>query len=340
MNPPYRLPAEWEPHACAWLAWPARTALWRNLDEARQSYAYLINQITDFEQVQLLHLPSEAHEIQKRCTQDNIELIPCDLNDSWARDILPSFLVGHHTLKAVCWQFNGWGEKYVPYHADAQIGDKVCQYIANRQSLESTTVEFVFEGGSLHANGQGIGLTTQSCLLEPKRNPQFNQAEIEQILKTNLALDEIWWLPHGIDGDRDTDGHIDNAACFIAPHQLLIHTPNAADPAGLQMHQQNLAALKNLQTSHPKLELIPGPETPLIKDNGIKLPLSYINFVFCNQAICLPQFGHKRLDQNAVAYFADLFPNRTIVPCPALAITLGGGGLHCITHEQPRVSHE
>src|SRR5690606_31389226 len=128
-------------------------------------------------------------------------------------------------------------------------------------------VDLVLEGGSLHTNGQGLGITTTSCLLEPKRNPQYSKKEIESIIKDHLYLHELLWLPDGIDGDKDTDGHIDNFACFIDPQTLILQKPNENDAQGLALYKKNLVALQQMK-ERTNFQWVEGPTAPLLIDNG------------------------------------------------------------------------
>lgn len=60
------------------------------------------------------------------------------------------------------------------------------------------------EGGALDVNGAGTLLTTESCLLNPNRNPHLDRQQIEQYLRDFLGVTPYpvarrWhcWRRHG-----------------------------------------------------------------------------------------------------------------------------------------------
>jgi agmatine deiminase len=59
-------------------------------------------------------------------------------------------------------------------------------------------------------------------LLNPNRNPQLSKESIESILKKSLGVVKIIWLPHGLDADEDTNGHVDNFCCFLKPGHVIL----------------------------------------------------------------------------------------------------------------------
>lgn len=330
-----RLPGEWETHEATWITWPCRLSVWTDYPATCKAYANVINAIAEHEPVYLLVNPEHIAIAKKLCTAHHVTFIDAiRADDSWSRDTSPIFLTDDKQLTATCWQFNAWGEKFFPYDNDAKLSKNIAQYLG----INSIEIPMVLEGGSIHSNGQGTLLTTQECLLNQNRNPHFTQNDIEAQLKKNLHAEQVIWLDRGLDGDVDTDGHIDNTACFINANTIMIQSCNDPQDPNFATFQKNKAILNHSTDMHGKpftLHEIPQPPRSFL--DGARVPLSYINFYFANNAIILPTFDFRRTDDCAKQIFQDIFPNRTITPVHALPILHGGGGIHCITMQQPKV---
>ena len=65
-------------------------------------------------------------------------------------------------------------------------------------------------------------------------------------------------------------------------------------------------------------------------------PCSYINYYIANGGIVLPIFHDEKADENAINIIQSTFPDRKIECVDGLDILLGGGGVHCITQQQPK----
>lgn len=74
------------------------------------------------------------------------------------------------------------------------------------------------------------------------------------------------------------------------------------------------------------------------RHEGRRLGGSYVNFYIANRAIIMPVFDDEAFDGPARSTLQRLFPDREVVPLPGREILLGGGNIHCITQQQPRVS--
>lgn len=191
------------------------------------------------------------------------------------------------------------------------------------------------EGGSFHVDGEGTVLTTRECLLNPNRNPELNQHQIEGYLKDFLGAEHIIWLNRGLIGD-ETDGHIDEIACFISPGKVLALTTSDKSDANYYLLQENLEILKTARDAKGRsLDVITVEQPPATYMNGERLTLSYINFYRANQGIVMPAFGHTAQDEAAFVLFKQLFPSCKISQIDALDVFAGGGGIHCITQQQP-----
>ncbi|WP_133130292.1 agmatine deiminase family protein [Legionella yabuuchiae] len=332
----FRMPAEWHPHEGCWMAWPCREETWEKigLERARIAYAKVANTIAEFEPVNVLVNPSERVQATALCNS-TIRLIPHPINDSWTRDTGPTFLLNaQRELGAVDWIHNAWGKNYEDYVLDNQIAKAV---------IELTEAHYfhaplVMEGGSFHVDGQGTILTTRECLLNPNRNPYLSQKDIEDYLLDYLGGEKIIWLNKGLLGD-ETNGHIDELACFIAPGKVLaLHTEDKHDPNYYTL-QENLELLRTAtDASGRRLDVYPVEQPPATYLGGERLTLSYINFYFANNAIVMPSFECEKQDQAALNLFTQLFPNFAIKQINALDVFAGGGGIHCITQQQPKAT--
>lgn len=329
----WRYPAEWEPHSACWIAWPCRLELWPNYQQACQAYADVINAVAAFEPVMLIVSPQHLAHAKRLCSASNVTFLDFAVDDSWTRDTLPIFLHNGIKLAAAAWEFNAWGNKFHPYSKDAKLSSLIIDYLG----VSSQKTAMILEGGSINSDGQGTLLTTKQCLLHHNRNPSMDQATIAQHLTTQLHLGKIIWLEQGIDGDIDTDGHVDNFACFIRPQEILVQACHDPDDRNYKNYRINRDILVNT-TDHLGHTLIihEVPQPPLLSyHRGHRLPLSYVNFYFANGAVIMPSFEQKPSDERALYLFKELFYNREVVQINALPIVHGGGGIHCITMQQP-----
>lgn len=194
------------------------------------------------------------------------------------------------------------------------------------------------EGGSFHVDGEGTVLTTRECLLNENRNPQLSQQEIENYLNDFLGTQKIIWLNKGLLGD-ETDGHVDEIACFIAPGKVLcLITQDKEDPNYAALHE-NLEILKSTTDAKGrKLEVYTVQQPPATYLDGERLTLSYINFYLANKGIVMPAFGYEQQDKAAYQLFTQLYPGYHITQIDALDVFAGGGGIHCITQQEPKTT--
>lgn len=328
----FAMPPEWHRHARCWMAWPCREALWGDgLDAARAAHADVARAIAEFEPVTMVCNPADVAEASL-ATGSGVEMLSLPINDSWLRDNGPTFLLdGNGGLGAVHWRFNGYGDKYQNYDDDAAVAAK----IAARVSARVFPADFVMEGGAIHVDGEGTALVTESCLLNPNRNPDLDHGDIEARLSDLLGIDKVIWLPRGYQDD-ETDGHIDNVACFARPGVVLALTTDDTGDPNHRVLTENLKILRASRDARDRrLEVIELPQPPWrMGPGGRRLALSYINFYMANGAIVMPTF-HAAEDDRAAKILRDAFPDRKIVRVPALDIVVGGGSIHCITQQQP-----
>ncbi len=336
-----RLPAEWEPHAATWIAWPHRRATFLgDFGPIPAFFARFIRLLAACEPVKVIATGAPLAEAQEQLRGvANVECIDIPTNDSWLRDTGPVFLVPRE-LKgkakpaggpvAVCWEWNAWGGKYPPWDRDAQVS----RSIAGRLGMAVVTPGVVLEGGAIETDGEGTLLVNHRCVVDPKRNPGLSQAEMEHVLQTRLAADRVIWVGGELAGD-DTDGHIDQIARFVAPGRVVAaRQPDRLDPNQASL-AENLAQLESaVDARGRRLEVIPIDIPSRFSFEGTQLPASHLNFYMANGAVMVPVFGGPT-DEPAVRTLAACFPGRRMVPIDCQELVRGRGALHCITRDQP-----
>jgi agmatine deiminase len=329
----FHMPAEWEPHDRCWMAWPCRIDFWGdNLRATQHSFAEVANAISEFEPVTMLCPPRDVHATRKLCG-DKVEVLPLELDDSWTRDMGPNFVVdGNGNLAASLFHFNAWGKKHIPWGKDAAVGHRIAEYL--RIPTFSSTI--YMEGGGINVDGEGTVLATLQNVLHENRNPGLEQAEAEEILCDALGAEKVLWLP-GDPQDTETDGHIDGIACFLEPGKVLVEICPAVGTERYDNTQENLAAVTGKSDAAGRqLEVVVIEEAHEADRRNDIFANSYINFYIANGAIIMPGFGIDR-DADARAQISGLFPNHEIVQINIADIAVGGGGIHCITQQQPSV---
>lgn len=330
----YRFPAEWEPHRATWLSWPHNHDTWPGKFEPIPAvWAELVRSLAPREAVHVLAAGPAAAEARQRVGDvPNVVLHDIRTNDCWMRDHGPTFLLGPPGAEPalVDWEYNAWGGKYPPFDADNRVPGQLAELLGRRRFSPG----IVLEGGAVDSNGQGALLTTEQCLLEPHRNPQLDQAQIERYLRDYLAAAHIIWLGEGIVGD-DTDGHIDELARFVGPRTVVAAVeddPQDENYAPLADNWQRLEHATDQQGRSLELIRLPMPR-PMFQ-NGQRLPASYANFYIANGAVIVPQYDDPA-DAAVREILGRLFPERKIIPLRAVDLAWGLGAFHCITQQEP-----
>jgi len=330
----YRMPAEWEPHAATWLAWPHESSDWPGkFAPIPWLYGEIVRLLARVERVRILveHADAEhsVRRILKKCHADlnAVDFFHHATNRSWTRDTCPLFVKDPTGAIAVTdWKFNGWA-KYPNYAAD----DALPRFMAKKLRLPRFEPGLVLEGGSVDVNGAGKLLTTEECLLSDvqARNPGLSRREIERALADYLGASEVIWLGRGIAGD-DTHGHIDDIARFTAPDTVIAVVELDKSSANHEPLQENLARLRKRREL--RVVTLPCPEPVYFA--GQLLPASYANFYIANRLVLAPAFGDPQ-DRVALNTLARLFPDREVIGIPCRDLVLGLGTLHCMTQQQP-----
>jgi len=327
------MPPEWAPHAGCYISWPYREDLWMGyLKKVQKSYAEVAKIINRFEPVTVLTPPSAVSEAHVYLGSD-IEIFEVDLNDSWVRDNGPIFVTSGSGEEAIVdFEFNGWGNRFSPHDKDNALPATLAKALGVRYYK----APMVLEGGAISVDGQGTLLTTESCLLNPNRNPHLSREEIEKILADYLGIRKVIWLGRGLH-DSVTDGHVDGVACFVRPGVVLAASTNdQSDPNYLAL-KDNLEKLRSTTDARGKsIEVIEIPLPKRRNFEGKRIVASYINFYAPNGGIVAPVYDDPN-DEVALAILREVFPEREVVGVNCLYIGLGGGGIHCITQQRPMI---
>lgn len=300
------MPAEWARHDRCFLGWPGRDQVpTRLIAETRVEHAQIARVLARFEPVVMIAHPGFGRQAALACGPQ-VEVMEMPLGTAWMRDAGPIFALRGAAVVAVDFAFNSWGENLPPYRGS--IGDRICR----RLGLPRIAVPLVLEGGSIAVDGAGTLVAVESSVLNANRNPGASRADFEAAFRRYLGAERVVWLPRGLPDDK-TDGHADNIVAFVGPGRILCQTtpPRNAlllESAGLEVIPFDLPAT----------------------------PIRYLNFYVGNGCVLVP-LADSRADREALRRIAEVFPDREVVGVAGAALARGGGGVHCITQQQPRV---
>lgn len=392
----FYMPGEFEPHQGCILIWPERPGSWGyGAEAAGNAFAAVIKAIAQSEKVYVAvtknTLPIAQKKLfgeratlntdtlQQNMTQGNIELFFAETDDAWARDVAPTFvkLNAHNSansnsassehnsssahnsvIRAVNWEFNAWGGEVDGLYASWEKDNTFASAFADHFGFDWYDAEpFVLEGGSIHSDGKGTLLTTESCLLSAGRNPNLSKEQIEEELSRFLGIKRVLWLPRGIYQD-ETNEHVDNVCAFLRPGEVVLAWTDNPDDPQYELSNKSLSYLENVRDARGRkliIHKLPIPDQPIcitkedldgytfeegedMREVGERLAASYVNFYFSNDAIILPVFGgeNKESDERAVTLMQQWNPDRKVIPVLARDILTGGGDIHCITQQIPR----
>jgi agmatine deiminase len=339
----FRMPAEWEPHAATWLAWPHEKSDWPGkFEPIPWVYGEVVRQIAAVERVRILvteKLQKSATKILERVGVDlsRIDFVQQPTDRVWTRDFCPLFVKSPtEEIALTNWKFNGWA-KYPNHKLDDAVPDRIAKKQKRRQWKPAVgKLRVVLEGGSIDVNGAGTLLTTEECLLSPiqARNPKLSKEDLERVLGEYLGIRKVLWLGEGIAGD-DTHGHVDDLARFTDARTVVVaqeDDPADANFAKLADARARLAKMTNADGE--PLRVIPLPMPRPLQLDGQRLPASYANFYIANTKVLCPTFNDPA-DRIALDTLARLFPTRTVVGIHAVDLVWGLGTLHCMTQQEP-----
>jgi agmatine deiminase len=350
----FRMPGEFELQERIWMIWPERPDNWRDgAKPAQKVFTEVAAVIAQFEPITVC-VRNDQFENAREQLSAEVRVVEMESDDSWIRDCGPTFVVDDKGgIRGCDWTFNAWGGLvdglYFPWANDDVIARKVCEI----EGIDSYRTDgFVLEGGSFHVDGEGTLITTEMCLLSEGRNPSLSKEQIEDRLKEYLNLEKVIWVKDGIDPD-ETNGHIDDVACYVAPgevaciwtddpqhpyyqashdaYETLSHTVDAKGRT-IQVHKIQCTKEPVLLKGAESIDKCTGT---LPRENDERCAASYLNFLIVNGGVIVPQFGDEN-DALALMQIQALFPDRKAVGVRTEEVAYGGGNIHCITQQQPR----
>ena len=336
------MPAEWEPHEATWISWPQPecNSFPGSYDRVIPTFVKMAEALAESEIVRINVSGAEqektVRKLLRSCPPERVEYFHIPTDEPWCRDHGPIFVKRDKSpkLAVLNFGFNAWGYKLSPFDED----NAVPPAIAKALGLPIFNFEhFILEGGSIDTNGQGTLLTTESCLLNPNRNPALDRTAIEKKLRDKLGVKKILWLGDGIEGD-DTDGHVDDITRFVGPSTVITAVEEDEHDPNFEPLQQNLDRLHTMRLADGEpLHVLTLPMPTRIMREGQRLPASYANFYIANSVVLLPVFNEHN-DAWAVSALHEAFPTRRIVPIDCRELIWGLGAFHCLTQQQPQTS--
>lgn len=354
------MPGEFERHSGTIMIFPERPGSWTyNAEAALPAFLEIYKVIAAEEKLYLL-VSEEKYDKAAELLQgvDNVHMYIIPQNDAWARDTAPTFVRNEAgEVRGINWQFNAWGGEYDGLYTDWEDDNALAAFFCYAENMGCYNAQhFVLEGGSIHSDGQGTVLTTESCLLSKGRNPQLSKDEISGILCDYLGAEKVIWLPRGIYND-ETNEHVDNVCAFLKPGEVVLAWTEDENDPQYALSNACLRTLENetdAQGRHFVVHKLPIPSHPVCitqhdldgfvfapgedtREVGERLAASYVNFYFTNQSVLLPQFGGENAESDALAMrlMQEWCPERCIIGIPARELIVGGGNIHCLTQQIP-----
>lgn len=330
-----KVPAESEPHAKTWMAWPSTPAFYGGsgayFESVQETLGRLAAAIAENEPVTMA-APANQHALAAQLCGPGVELVDIPTDDMWARDSTPVFVhTDDRSVAAVDFGFNGWGGK----QAHARDG-KLADEIAALAGVVHHDAALCGEGGGFEYDGDGTLLLTESCWVNDNRNPGLDRAEIERRLKLALGVETVLWVP-GVRGLDITDGHIDGSFRFVEPGLVIASSYPGDTSEWGQAHAEALAILAKARDARGRaLEIVSIPAATEIRSKSEDFLSSYANYYVGNGALYTPQFGDRKADALAKDVLGELHPGRRIVQLDVDRIYENGGGIHCVTQQQPK----
>lgn len=335
------MPAEWEPHEATWMSWPHPGC--RSFPDAYErvlpTFVRMVEALAESETVRINVLDAEEERtvrgLLRKAPPERVEYFHIATNEPWCRDHGAIFVRRKTSpkLAALDFGFNAWGYKLSPFDEDDEAAARIAAAVGVPVFDQNG---FILEGGSIDVNGAGAVLTTESCLLNPNRNPKLNRQEIERRLCESLGVKSVLWLGDGIEGD-DTDGHVDDITRFVSKDTVVTVVEEDENDPNHDPLAANIERLREMQLPGGEpLHVRNLPMPSRIVRDGIRLPASYANFYIANEVVLLPVFN-ERNDSWAESVLRESFPKKKIVPIDCRELIWGLGAFHCLTQQQPVV---
>ncbi len=350
----FRMPAEYEPHQGCIMIFPERADSWQYGGyAARKAFAKVAEAIARSEKVTVCASAAQ-YDNARALLPAHIRVVEMSSNDAWARDYAPTFVKNDTgVIRGIDWGFNAWGGLhdglYFPWDKDDRMARKLCDLLEKDVYCKR---DFILEGGSIHVDGQGTCMVTESCLLSKGRNPGLSRQEIEEVLRAYLNVSAVLWLPRGIYND-ETNEHVDNICAFTAPGEVVLawtedegdvqyamskacldYLEQAVDAKGRKIKVHKLPLPKPVTITEEECQGLDACWDEPTRTAGERLAASYVNFYIANDSIVMPGFRDPA-DQAAKEILQGLFPDRQVVQIYARDILIGGGNIHCITQQIP-----
>jgi len=335
-NQKYIVPGEWEKHTATWIAWPNDDDYFKDrMHKIEEACVLIVKNLHEGELVKILvldvNMENKARTMLEQSSVDMTKIIfyHTDYVDIWIRYYGPIFLKNADKKKILKWKYDGYGLKF----PELLIDNEVFHTLKPSLGFESIDVDFVLEGGAIDANGNGILLTTEECLLE-NRNQGLTKEENEKIICENYGADKMIWLKKGILNDH-TDGHIDEVARFVSKNKILCAFEEDQNNLNYLITLENFKILENATDKDgQKFEVVKLPLPHMNFEDGSQAPVSYSNFYIGNNVVLVPSFNDPN-DIVALNIIKDCFPNKKVAQINCEDLIYGGGGIHCITCQEP-----
>jgi agmatine deiminase len=326
----WRIPAEQAPHARCWMAWPSLTVFWgKDLGAVRDVCAHVARTVATFEPVVMIARPDDVAGAAHACGPTvTVRAMPVD--DCWMRDTGPLIATDPGgAFAGTLLNFNGWGNKQA-HAADAQVAARICESLGYPHHV----MPFISEGGAWEFDGEGTALTTESAVLNPNRNPGLSKSAVESAARRFFGVEKIIWLPGA--GDYWTDGHIDGIARFVRPGKVVIETvADPRDPDASWLPRDAAALAVATDARGRTLQVVTMQRPRHVRSDSPYFCNCYINYYIANGGVVMARFGDSQADARARDLVAGLYPGRRVVQLDIDALAAGGGGIHCITLQQP-----
>ncbi|MFE3992074.1 agmatine/peptidylarginine deiminase [Streptomyces goshikiensis] len=331
----FAVPLDTVRHTRTWMAWPDSSAIWgRKLAGVQANIALIAKTVAKYEPVVMCANPAGAAKARAACGSAVTVITSIPVDDCWMRDSGPVFRTnGAGGLDTVGLNFNGWGNQQT--HAkDSLVAGRIAAHVG----VPFTTAGFVGEGGAVETDGAGTLMATRSSIINPDRNPALSQDRIEAAMCAAFGASKVIWFK-GVLGRDITDDHVDATSRFLAPGQGLVQMPLPKDTDAwsndARQQYQILSASTSAQGAPVAVTGLQGPDYDLIRSTDPNFVGAYANYYVCNGAVIAPQFGDGRADAAARATLQRAFPGRTVEQLDIDALGSGGGGIHCVTQQQP-----
>lgn len=352
----FRMPAEFEPHDGCWMAWPERPDNWRlDAAPAQEAFAAVAEAIAVSEPVTMAASAAQLERCRSLLSAA-IRVVEIPTDDAWIRDTGPTFVVDDAGgRRGVDWHFNAWGGREGGLYPSWERDERVAARVLEIEAADRYRAPIVLEGGSIQVDGEGTVLTTEECLLNPNRNPGLSRERLERALCDYLGAEKVVWLGAGVFED-ETDGHVDNLACFARPGLVLLSWAEDESDPQAAISRNALERLRSATDARGRpFEVVrllsPGPLLTEAEEAagvlaapgtqprraGDRLAASYVNFYLGNSRLVMPLLD-ERCDERAAEILRGCFPEREVVGIPAREILLGGGNIHCVTQQVPAVT--